>query len=576
MKKQSFLALDIGTNSVRGFGMVVDAGVPNTHLFTASGKGLSQNIANVIDAIEDKLSVKFKDANITGNFGTVNAFFGKNVLSFPNIHKITDTDVRNSIFNSPDLEGISGQTVLHLIPIQFVIDKAREVRMTDNVFCRSLDVKFHAITYPDEIIGEIKHGLWAAMLPAVNFFDPIYLLSQAYRAGKKANLFIDFGKTSTKVGLAKGRGLISRFDIGIGQDDVTKKIAYDFGITDPLAEDIKTAVMGSEAAPSDQYVLADARFPNLSKFDVREAWFNVNNRIIDAIFDKTDVQDANIFITGHNVAVDNINAHILRNKGLDNIIVLNEYAIAGSFGEMFKKSVRVKKPRVFGTKKSIPIMPSIMDWPIKSDYIYEMFRHNGISALHFDMKDGFYTKKVSGTLEDLACIRGHTRMHIHAHLMVEDPLLWIKPAIKAGADAITVSSGTRNIIEALKQIKLSGKRCGIAFHPDFDIKSIKPELLRMLDDLVIMSVVPGLSGQKFMPNALKTIRVFANTRRRYGFKYKIIVDGGINNEVARDCWNAGADFLVSGNFLRKAPDFADAMLSLAKSHANYGRITGIS
>jgi len=146
--------------------------------------------------------------------------------------------------------------------------------------------------------------------------------------------------------------------------------------------------------------------------------------------------------------------------------------------------------------------------------------------------------------------------------MVEDALPWAACAVKAGADTIVVSGGTRNIVAALKEIKTAGRRAGLAIAPDFNLKELKPELLTMLDEVMIMGVKPGASGQQFMPDTIKRIRILANTRARHGFDYRISVDGGINAETAPLCWEAGADELISGSFLSKAPDFPDAVVKL--------------
>jgi ribulose-phosphate 3-epimerase len=76
------------------------------------------------------------------------------------------------------------------------------------------------------------------------------------------------------------------------------------------------------------------------------------------------------------------------------------------------------------------------------------------------------------------------------------------------------------------------------------------------------SVAPGASGQSFLPGTPKRIKTLANTRAKYGFNYRISVDGGINPDTAQLCWAAGADWLVSGSFLHDAPDFADAVAKL--------------
>jgi ribulose-phosphate 3-epimerase len=191
-----------------------------------------------------------------------------------------------------------------------------------------------------------------------------------------------------------------------------------------------------------------------------------------------------------------------------------------------------------------------------------MFAAAGIGAVHADIMDGFYTTRVSGAPDDVRKIRSRTTMRIHAHLMVEDPLPWIEPVVRAGADIVILSSGTRNIVAALKKIKLAGKKCGLALHPDFDLKGLKRELLTMLDEVMVMGVVPGSSGQKFLPETPKRIRTMANTRAKHDFGYRISADGGINAETAQLCWDAGADILISGSFLHDAPDFSDAVVSL--------------
>jgi ribulose-phosphate 3-epimerase len=176
--------------------------------------------------------------------------------------------------------------------------------------------------------------------------------------------------------------------------------------------------------------------------------------------------------------------------------------------------------------------------------------------------DGFYTERVMGGIDDIKKIRAKTNLLLHAHLMVDDPLMWCGGAIKAGADIIIVSSGARNIVKALKEIIDAGRQCGLALHPDFDMRRLNPEILTMLNEVMVMGVRPGASGQKFMSDALRKIRILRDTRKKYEFRYKISVDGGIDDKTAAECWKAGVDFLISGSYLRNAPDFDDAVMSL--------------
>lgn len=79
-----------------------------------------------------------------------------------------------------------------------------------------------------------------------------------------------------------------------------------------------------------------------------------------------------------------------------------------------------------------------------------------------------------------------------------------------------------------------------------------------------MTVRPGAAGQEFQTDCLKKIEILAATRRRYGLKFVISVDGGVNDKTAQMCWAAGADLLVSGSYLARSPDFPLAVQSLLK------------
>jgi ribulose-phosphate 3-epimerase len=561
-KKQSFLAIDIGTGFVRGFGVTTTGTSCDNYLHTESRYKSNNSIATTIDAIEEKLHANFDQVFVTGNFGIVQSIIGRNVINFPNVHRVNDSDVFNAIFNSPEIRNIFGQT-LHIIPLQLLVNGQAEAKSTENILCNNLNISFNCITYPNEIIDDIKKDLTSACIPPVGFFDPIYMLGQTYQS-KNNCLFIDFGKTTTKVGLFKKRGMTSRFDIEIGQDEITKEIEKNFCVSYESAEDMKLKTLSSPPAPSDTYVLADEKNQDVTRFDVWETWTRINSEIINRISERLKTDDFDLFITGGGSNCNSIQCLILENLGIDKMTVLSEFAIVGTFGKMFKTKFIPKKSPIITQKRNrfVPILPSIMCWNIDNAYIYKMFASTGISRIHCDIMDGFYTNNIYGSLDDLKKIKKISHLGMHVHLMVDDPLIWCDKVAEAGAETILVSTGSRNVVEALKRIKILGKRCGLALHPNFNLKNIRPELLNMLDEIMIMAVEPGASGQEFLPETITRIKILANSRKKYCFKYKITVDGGINDDTAPECWNAGADILISGNYLHRAPDFADAVLKL--------------
>jgi len=150
---------------------------------------------------------------------------------------------------------------------------------------------------------------------------------------------------------------------------------------------------------------------------------------------------------------------------------------------------------------------------------------------------------------------------LNVHLMTESPLTWAMAAADAGADTIIISTGTYGVRAALSKIKSLGRRAGIALNPDNSLELLKP-ILREIDEVLVMSVTPGAGGQEFIPNAARRIASLAEVRKKYKLNFKISVDGGINAETAAQCWAAGADFIVSGNYLSNAADFPAAVQSL--------------
>lgn len=194
---------------------------------------------------------------------------------------------------------------------------------------------------------------------------------------------------------------------------------------------------------------------------------------------------------------------------------------------------------------------------------YTLFKSGGISMIHIDIMDGFYVDRIAGSIDEIKTIRAHTNAHLHVHLMTESPNIWATDAIAAGADTIILSTNTSGLRAAVRAIRASGRRVGIALNPESSVSLLKP-ILREIDEVMIMSVHPGAAGQHFEPDALHKISVLAATRKKYGLKYTISVDGGINDKTAALCWDAGADMLVSGSYLAKSPDFPLAVQSLLR------------
>ena len=211
------------------------------------------------------------------------------------------------------------------------------------------------------------------------------------------------------------------------------------------------------------------------------------------------------------------------------------------------KNIGTKIKKIFKRHKKtktrfIPIMPSTLCFNMRRPDTYTLFKSGGISMIHVDIMDGFYVDRIAGSIDELKFIRHHTDDHLHVHLMTESPTVWAADAISAGANTIILSTNTSGLRAALRNIRAAGRRCGVALNPDSSVSLLKP-ILREIDEVMIMSVAPGAAGQEFDPRALNKISVLAATRKKYGLKFTISVDGGINDKTAQLCWDAGADLL---------------------------------
>ncbi|MBQ8041697.1 MAG: ribulose-phosphate 3-epimerase, partial [Alphaproteobacteria bacterium] len=223
---------------------------------------------------------------------------------------------------------------------------------------------------------------------------------------------------------------------------------------------------------------------------------------------------------------------------------------------------RFKRPQK-NRPRFIPIMPSTLCFNMRRPDTYTLFQSGGISMIHVDIMDGFYVDKVEGSIEELRLIRAHTDAHLHVHLMTESPTVWAADAIDAGADTVILSTNTSGLRTAIRDVRAAGRRVGVALHPESSVSLLK-SILRDIDEVMVMSVIPGAAGQTFDTSALHKISILAATRKKYNLNFTISVDGGINDTTAQMCWDAGADVLVSGSYLAHAPDFPLAVQSLLK------------
>jgi ribulose-phosphate 3-epimerase len=169
--------------------------------------------------------------------------------------------------------------------------------------------------------------------------------------------------------------------------------------------------------------------------------------------------------------------------------------------------------------------------------------------LHLDIMDGHFVPNISFGPEVVRVIRPLTKMKFDVHLMCSKPEILLESFARAGADHITihVELGDR-VPQLIWKIRSLGVKVGLAVNPPTALAHAEP-YLDQIDLLLVMTVIPGFGGQPFIHEMLPKIQRAAAWRRERPLHYRIEVDGGINQQTAVECAEAGADTFVSGTAL---------------------------
>lgn len=210
---------------------------------------------------------------------------------------------------------------------------------------------------------------------------------------------------------------------------------------------------------------------------------------------------------------------------------------------------------------NVIVSPSILsaDFTEMKSAIAEI-KSSGAQWVHCDVMDGVFVPNISFGQKMVGDIRKITDLVLDVHLMIVNPEKYIEEFAKNGADYITIHyEATENVEEALKLIKQCGCKVGLALKPGTDVAVVE-KYLDLVDMVLLMSVEPGFSGQKFKPETIDKMKTF--TQMAKGKNILLQGDGGINMENASTLVECGCTCLVAGNAFFKAENKAEVVKKL--------------
>ena len=218
---------------------------------------------------------------------------------------------------------------------------------------------------------------------------------------------------------------------------------------------------------------------------------------------------------------------------------------------------------------SIILAPSILGGPFSNmEKTIKDFDQSDASYIHLDVMDGDFVPNLTFGPKFISDIRKYTNKIFDVHLMINRVDKSLQDYIDAGSDIITFHLEVNEDIESnLNYIKSKNLKCGLAIKPNTSWDSIMP-FIKLLDQVLVMTVEPGFGGQSFMNDQLIKVKELKKLSNDHTLDLDIGVDGGVDNITGPLCINAGANILVAGSYLFKQVNLINATNELNKKFTN--------
>ncbi len=180
----------------------------------------------------------------------------------------------------------------------------------------------------------------------------------------------------------------------------------------------------------------------------------------------------------------------------------------------------------------------------------------GVDWIHVDIMDGHFVPNLTIGPDVVRAIRKATSLPLDVHLMIDNPQLYLERFVEAGADWLGIHvEATCHLERLLQQIKELGAKATATLNPATPLNCLD-YVLKEVDMVLLMTVNPGFSGQKFIRGVLPKVRRLRERIDAEAPHVLIEVDGGVQTDTVADLVAAGADVLVSGSGIFGSSDVA--------------------
>lgn len=210
------------------------------------------------------------------------------------------------------------------------------------------------------------------------------------------------------------------------------------------------------------------------------------------------------------------------------------------------------------------ISPSLLSADFGNlDRDVDMVNDSAAAMLHIDVMDGRFVPNISFGFPVIEAIARRAHKPLDVHLMIVEPDRWISQVRDSGASIMNVHiEACTHLHRTVQAIKAAGMKAAVTLNPATPIGTLE-EIVGELDMVLLMSVNPGFGGQKFIESTITKTRRLRELINATGSHALIEIDGGVNIETGRRLVDAGADILVAGSSVFRAPDPAAEIAALA-------------